>query len=59
MIKSNRHQVDLALSACLTLQMLRLTPYTGMMYCPPPGDIFPFRWKAMILHMWNNGDWYT
>jgi hypothetical protein len=51
---NRRDQLDRVSSAVLKLEMMGLTPYNGMVECPPPDGIDPFRWKAMLIQEWNN-----
>lgn len=50
-----RNQLNAVASAVLKLDMLGLTLENGMIECPPPSDIHPFRWKAMLNHAIVNG----
>ncbi len=48
-----RWQMDMVASAVLKLDMMGLTPENGMVECPPPKGINPFRWKAMVVHAYK------
>ena len=47
---NRREQLDAVGASVLKLQMMGLTPENGMVECPPPRGINPFRWKAMVIH---------
>ena len=51
---NRRDQIDRVSSAVLKLEIMGLTPYNGMIECPPPNGVDPFRWKAMILNYFIN-----
>lgn len=49
-----RMQIEAVSSALLKLDMMGFDVYTGLKYCEVPHGIHPFRWKAMLLHAFNN-----
>ncbi len=52
---NKRIQKEAVASAVMKLQMLGLTIDNGMVECPPPDKVHPFRWRAMIASAMNNG----
>ena len=48
-----REQIDAVSSATIKLEMMGLTPENGMVECPPPSNIDPLRWRAMIRNFWH------
>jgi hypothetical protein len=52
--EGRRTQLEAVTSAVLKLQMLDLTPENGMVQCPPPANIDPLRWRAMVRHYFYN-----
>lgn len=52
--ENRKAQIEAVYSALLKLDMMGLTLPSGMVECPPPQDIDPFRWKAMLNHAINN-----
>lgn len=49
-IQNRKEQIEAVSSACLKLSMLNLTWKDGMVECPPPSNIDPLRWRAMIIN---------
>lgn len=47
--QNRRDQIEAVSSACLKLEMMGLQIPAGLIECPPPANIDPLRWKAMIL----------
>ena len=46
---------DAIAAAVLKIQMMGLTFPACMVECPPPKDIHPLRWRAMIQSALQNG----
>lgn len=55
-VQNRREQIDAVSAAILKLSMLNLTWKEGMVECPPPSNINPLRWRAMLSNfVVNNG----
>lgn len=52
-LEGRRYQNERVAQAVLKLQLMGLTPDTGMVECIPPSDINPLRWRGMIKLAWN------
>jgi len=48
-LEGKREQLNAVYHALLKLQMMGLTIQSGMVQCPPPANIHPSRWKAMLV----------
>lgn len=56
-IENRREQINAAVAACIQIVLRNEKPYTFIPSCPLY-NISPARWRAMIVHVWDNSDIY-